>query len=247
MISMKDRLSRTEILLGKEAMEKIANSRVAVFGIGGVGGYAMEALARSGVGTLDIIDSDRVAASNLNRQIIATRDTIGQLKVDVAKKRINDIDPDIVVNTYDCFYLPEERDGFPFGDYDFIVDAIDTVMAKIDLIFSAKEFNVPIISAMGCGNRIDPTQIRIGDLYKTSGDPLAKVMRRELRKKGIKKLTVVYSLEKPIEPIKDSEAYISQMNDEDNKKRSLPGSTAFVPAAAGLAMASYVIRELIRD
>ena len=247
MRSMKDRLSRTEILLGKEAMEKIANSRVAVFGIGGVGGYAMEALARSGVRTLDIIDSDRVAASNLNRQIIATRDTIGQLKVDVAKKRINDIDPDIVVNTYDCFYLPEERDGFPFGDYDFIVDAIDTVTAKIDLIFSAKEFNVPIISAMGCGNRIDPTQIRIGDLYKTSGDPLAKVMRRELRKKGIKKLTVVYSLEKPIEPIKDSEAYISQMNDEDNKKRSVPGSTAFVPAAAGLAMASYVIRELIRD
>ena len=247
MISMKDRLSRTEILLGKEAMEKIANSRVAVFGIGGVGGYAMEALARSGVRTLDIIDSDRVAASNLNRQIIATRDTIGQLKVDVAKKRINDIDPEIVVNTYDCFYLPEERDGFPVGDYDFIVDAIDTVTAKIDLIFSAKEFNVPIISAMGCGNRIDPTQIRIGDLYKTSGDPLAKVMRRELRKKGIKKLTVVYSLEKPIEPIKDSEAYISQMNDEDNKKRSVPGSTAFVPAAAGLAMASYVIRELIRD
>ncbi|MBR5754348.1 MAG: tRNA threonylcarbamoyladenosine dehydratase [Erysipelotrichaceae bacterium] len=244
---MKDRLSRTEILLGKEAMDKIADSRVAVFGIGGVGGYAMEALARSGIGTLDIIDSDRVAASNLNRQIIATRDTIGQLKVDVAKKRINDIDPDIVVNTYDCFYLPEERDGFPFGEYDFIVDAIDTVTAKIDLIFSAKEFNVPIISAMGCGNRIDPTQIRIGDLYKTSGDPLAKVMRRELRKKGIKKLTVVYSLEKPIEPIKDSEAYISQMNDEDNKKRSVPGSTAFVPAAAGLAMASYVIRELIRD
>ncbi|MBO4359011.1 MAG: ThiF family adenylyltransferase, partial [Erysipelotrichaceae bacterium] len=146
---MKDRLSRTEILLGKEAMEKIANSRVAVFGIGGVGGYAMEALARSGVRTLDIIDSDRVAASNLNRQIIATRDTIGQLKVDVAKKRIYDIDPDIVVNTYDCFYLPEERDGFPFGEYDFIVDAIDTVTAKIDLIFSAKEFNVPIISAMG--------------------------------------------------------------------------------------------------
>lgn len=244
---MLDRLSRVEILVGKEALEKFAEKRVAIFGIGGVGGYVVEALARMGVGTLDLIDDDTVNITNINRQIIATDDTIGKNKVDVAKQRVLSIDPDIRVNTYNCFYLPEKRNDFPFEEYDYIVDAIDTVTAKIDLIVTANEMNIPIISSMGTGNRMDPTMIRTGDLYRTSGDPLAKVMRKELKKRGIKRLDVVYSLEEPMKPIVESEIYQEEINKPGNHRRSIPGSTAFVPAAAGLAIASFVIRKFCEN
>lgn len=239
-----EELSRLEILIGDQAIEKLKKARVAIFGIGGVGGYVTEALARSGIGSLDLIDNDSVCLSNINRQIIATHKTVGELKVDVMKKRILDINPDINVETYDCFYLPSEKDKFDFSKYDYIVDAIDTVTAKLDLIKTAKELNIPIISAMGCGNRLDPTKIRISDIYKTSNDPLAKIMRKELKKLRINKLTVVYSLEDPIKPLVDSETYIKQM-DKEEKRRSIPGSSAFVPSAAGLAMASYIVKDLI--
>lgn len=230
---------RTELIIGKDALEKMARSRVAVFGIGGVGGYAVEGLARTGIGTLDLIDSDDVAVSNINRQIIATQDTIGLKKVDVARNRVLSINPDIKVNAYDCFYLPDKKDLFDFRNYDYIVDAIDTVTAKLDIIETAKSLNIPIISAMGCGNRIDPTKIVITDIYKTSGDPLAKIMRKQLKEKGIKKLDVVYSTEKPLKPLFDIKE-----EENDSNRRSIPGSSAFVPSAAGLAIASYVTRKI---
>ena len=230
---------RTELIIGKDALDKMAKSRVAVFGIGGVGGYVVEGLARTGIGTLDLIDSDDVAVSNINRQIIATQDTIGLKKVDVAKKRVLSINPNIKVNTYDCFYLPDKKDLFDFNNYDYIVDAIDTVTAKLDIIETAKSMNIPIISAMGCGNRIDPTKIVITDIYKTSGDPLAKIMRKQLKEKGIKKLDVVYSTEKPLKPLFDIKE-----EENDSNRRSIPGSSAFVPSAAGLAIASYVTRKI---
>ena len=229
---------RTELILGKEAIEKLSKARVAVFGVGGVGGYAIEALARSGVGTLDLIDNDTVSESNINRQIIATRKSIGLSKVEVMKQRILDINPNAIVNTYQCFYLPDKKDLFEFEKYDYIVDAIDTVTAKIDIICEAKKLNVPIISAMGCGNRLDPTKVTITDIYKTSGDPLAKIMRKELKDRRIKKLDVVYSTEKPLKPL------YSITDDNNPNRRGIPGSSAFVPPAAGLAIAYFVVKKI---
>ena len=229
---------RTELILGKEAIEKLSKARIAVFGVGGVGGYAIEALARSGVGTLDLIDNDTVSESNINRQIIATRKSVGLSKVEVMKQRILDINPNAIVNTYQCFYLPDKKDLFEFEKYDYIVDAIDTVTAKIDIICEAKKLNVPIISAMGCGNRLDPTKVTITDIYKTSGDPLAKIMRKELKDRRIKKLDVVYSTEKPLKPL------YSITDDNNPNRRGIPGSSAFVPPAAGLAIAYFVVKKI---
>ena len=230
---------RTELIIGKEALEKMAKARVAVFGVGGVGGYAVEGLARTGIGTLDLIDNDDVALSNINRQIIATQDSVGLKKVDVAKRRVLSINPNIIVNTYDCFYLPEKRDQFDFAQYDYIVDAIDTVTAKLDIIETAKKLDIPIISAMGCGNRLDPTKVVITDIYKTYGDPLAKIMRKELKERRIKKLDVVYSTEKPLKPLFD----IKEI-EKDSTRRSIPGSSAFVPSAAGLVIAYFVTKKI---
>lgn len=235
---MKGAFIRTASVIGPGALETLRSCRVAVFGIGGVGGNCAETLARSGVGTLDLIDHDEVCESNLNRQIFALRSTIGMKKTDAAKARIADICPDTVVNTYPIFYLPETRDQLDFTDYDFIVDAIDTVTAKLDIIERAGQCGVPVISSMGCGNRMDPSKLRIMDIYETAGDPLAKVMRRELRKRGIRKLTVCCSAEPPLSPMLD-------LREEGEKRRSIPGSTAFVPPAAGIMIASYVVRQLI--
>ena len=248
---MLNEFSRTELIMGEDALNKLSKARVAVFGIGGVGGYAVEGLVRSGLGAVDLIDDDRVCLTNINRQIIADRKHVGQYKVDVEEERVKMINPKVEVKTYKCFYLPEEKDKFDFSQYDYIIDAIDTVTAKIDIIMTAKQLNIPIISAMGCGNRIDPTQIKVGDLFKTSGDPLAKIMRKELKKRGVKKLTVVYSTELPIKPLEDMRISCryncicppgTQRKCTD--RRDIPGSTAFVPAAAGLAIASYVARDI---
>ena len=225
---MSNQFSRTQLIFGAENMDKLQKSRVAVFGVGGVGGYTVEALARSGVGTLDLIDNDKVCLSNINRQIIATRKTVGKYKVDVAKERILDINPDAKVNIYKTFYLPETKDQFHFEDYDYVVDAIDTVTGKIQLVLQAQEAGTPIISSMGAGNKINPSQFEVADIYKTSVCPLAKVMRRELKKRGVKKLKVVYSKEKPIK------------NSED-----VPGSNAFVPSTVGLIIASEVIKDIL--
>lgn len=235
---MLDQFSRTRILLGSKAMGKLARSRVAVFGIGGVGGYAVEALARSGVGALDLIDSDKVALTNLNRQIIALHNTIGQYKVDVAAERIQAINPDCIVRTYKTFYLPENSAEFDFSAYDYIVDAIDTVAGKIGLIEAANTANTPIISAMGAGNKLDPTAFEVTDIYKTSVCPLAHVMRKELKKRGIKHLKVVCSKEKPLSPLTDEET-------DKTAKRVTPGSTSFVPSVVGLIIAGEVIKDLI--
>lgn len=248
---MLNQFSRTELLFGKEAMECISGSRVAVFGIGGVGGYAVEALARSGVGTLDLIDDDRICLTNLNRQIYALRSTVGKYKVDAAEERIHDICPDIRVNTYKCFYMPETADQFDFSEYDYVIDAIDTVTGKLEIIKRAKAANVPVISAMGAGNKLDPSAFRVADIYDTKVCPLARVMRYELRKLGIKNVKVVYSEEKPIKPIEDME--ISCRNHcicppgtarKCTVRRDIPGSNAFVPSAAGLLIASEVIRDI---
>ena len=233
-----DQYSRLKLLIGEPAWDKLRGSRVAVFGIGGVGGYVCEALARSGVGTLDIIDSDTVAFSNLNRQIIATRDTVGRYKVDVMAERIHSIDPETVVNTYRCFFLPENAGGFPFEQYDYVVDAVDTVTAKIELIMRCQSLNVPVISAMGAGNKLDPGRLKVADIYQTQVCPLARVMRRELKKRGVKKLKVVYSDEEPITPA-------ATESEDASPRRSTPGSTAWVPAAAGLMIASEVVKDLM--
>ena len=235
---MENRFSRTELLLGKSAMEKLKNSRVAVFGIGGVGGYTVEALVRSGVGAVDIVDSDKVCLTNLNRQIIATESSIGKYKVDVMRERIRDINPEAEVNVYKCFYLPETRHEFDFSQYSYVVDAVDTVTAKIQLVMDAKEAGVPIISSMGAGNKLDPAAFQVADIYKTSVCPLAKVMRRELKKRGIKKLKVVYSQEPAITPVEESQEPLPQ------GKRAIPGSVAFVPSVAGLIVAGEVIKDL---
>ena len=227
---MNEQFTRTELLLGSQAMDRLAGSRVAIFGIGGVGGFVCEALVRSGVGSFALIDSDIVSLTNLNRQIIATRKTIGRDKVEVMKERILDINPEAQVTTYKCFFLPENAQSIPFGEYDYIVDAMDTVTAKIELIMRAQENGIPIISSMGTGNKLDPSAFRIADLYKTNVCPLARVMRRELKKRGVKKLKVLYSEEKPIR------RYIDQ---------STPGSISFVPAAAGLMIGGEVIKDLI--
>ena len=226
---MENQFERTELLLGKEAVEKLKSKRVAVFGVGGVGGYVCEALARSGVGELDIIDNDTVALSNINRQIIALHSTLGMYKVDAAEKRLLDINPDIKINKRKCFFLPETAGEFDFSRYDYVVDAIDTVTGKLGLIECAEKAGVKIISSMGAGNKLDPTGFEVSDIFKTSVDPLARVMRKELRARGIKKLKVVYSRE---EPVKTGQG-------------STPGSTAFVPSVAGLIIAGEVISELI--
>lgn len=225
---MENRFSRTEALLGEQAMEKLKKARVAVFGIGGVGGHVVEALVRSGVGAVDIVDSDKVCLSNLNRQIIATESSIGKYKVDAMKERILDINPEAVVNVHKCFYLPETKDEFDFSQYSYVVDAVDTVTAKIQLVMEAAEAGVPIISSMGAGNKLDPTAFQVADIYKTSVCPLAKVMRRELKKRGIKKLKVVYSKEQPV------------------VKNTVPASVAFVPSVVGLIIAGEVIKDLVK-
>ena len=232
----REQFTRTERLLGADAMERLAASRVAVFGVGGVGGNAVEALARSGVGTLDLIDNDKVCESNLNRQIIALHSTLGQYKVDVAAQRARDINPDITVNAHKLFYTPETAGELDFRSYDYIIDAIATVTGKLDLAVKAQEYQIPVISSMGAGNKLDPGRFVVTDLAKTTVDPLARIMRKELKKKGIRHLKVVYSTEKPIpvEPV-DTEASL---------RRTTPGSTAWVPAAAGLMLAGEVIRDL---
>ncbi len=232
---MEDMFSRTRMLLGDEGVERLSKARVAVFGIGGVGGYVVEALARSGVGALDLVDSDRVALSNLNRQIIANRDTLGLLKVDAARARVLSINPHCRVQTWPVFYLPETADQFDFTQYDYVVDAIDTVAGKLQLIEAAKAAEVPILSCMGAGNKLDPTAFRVADISKTSVCPLARVMRRELKKRGIDHVKVVYSTEPALSP---------GPADEDTGRRSTPGSVAFVPAAAGLILAGEVIRDI---
>lgn len=239
---MKEQFTRTAMLLTEEGMNRLFCSRVAVFGIGGVGGHVVEALARSGVGSLDLIDNDTVSVSNINRQIIAAHETVGQYKTQVMKQRIAGIWPECKVSTYECFYLPEKRTEFPFAEYDYIVDAMDTVTAKIDLVMAADEYGIPIISSMGTGNKLDPARLEIADIYETSVCPLAKVMRRELKTRGIKKLKVVYSKEAPLTPVKIDQE--EENGTKDTRRRAVPGSTAFVPAAAGLIIAGEVIREL---
>lgn len=248
---MLNQFSRTELLLGKEAMQALEDSRVAVFGIGGVGGYAVEALARSGVGTFDLIDDDKVCLTNLNRQIIATRKTIGKYKVDVMKERILEINPEAIVNTHKCFFLPENKDEFDFSQYSYVLDAVDTVTAKIQLVLEAQNAGIPIISCMGAGNKLDPTKFEVADIYETSMCPLAKVMRRELRKRNIEHLKVVYSKEKAIRPIEDMAISCRShcicppgAKHKCTERRDIPGSTAFVPSVAGLIMAGEVIKDL---
>lgn len=243
---MLDQFSRTELIFGSEAMEKLAASRVAVFGVGGVGGFAVEALARSGVGALDIIDDDKVCLSNLNRQIIALHSTVGKYKVDVAAERIKDIAPDCKVRTYKTFYMPDTADQFDFTEYDYIIDAIDTVTGKIEIIMRAKAAGTPVISSMGAGNKVDPTAFRVADIYKTSMCPLAKVMRHEMKKRGVKKLKVVYSTEQSIKPYEQLSANSDGSPDtrKGSGKKTAPGSNAFVPSVAGLIIAGEVIKDL---
>lgn len=232
---MNEQFSRSELIFGEEAMERLARSRVAVFGVGGVGGYVVEALARSGIGALDIIDNDTVALTNLNRQIIALHSTIGEYKVDVAARRVLDINPDIKIKAYRNFFTPETADEFDFSEYDYVVDAIDTVTGKIELVMKAQEANVPIICSMGAGNKLDPTAFEVADIYKTSVCPLARVMRNELKKRGVKHLKCVYSKEMPISP---------RPTDEISGKRQTPGSCAFVPSVVGLIIAGEVVKQL---
>lgn len=247
-----NQFSRTQLLLGKNGMEKLKNCRVAVFGVGGVGGYAVEALARSGVGALDLIDDDRVCLININRQIFALRSTVGQYKVDVAEARVKDINPDCAVHTYKTFYTPETAAEFDFSQYDYVIDAIDTVTGKIGLVMQAQQANVPIISSMGAGNKLDPTRFEVTDIYKTSICPLARVMRRELKKRGVKKLKVVYSKEEALTPIEDDENSCRHhcICPKDAQRtclirRQIPGSTAFVPSVAGLIIAGEVVKDLV--
>ena len=236
---MRELFSRTELLFGKDALERLSASRVAVFGLGGVGGYVVEALARSGVGALDLVDSDAVCLSNINRQILATTATVGRLKVDVAAERVAAINPDCIVRTYPVFYLPETEDTFDFSVYDYVVDAIDTVKAKISLILNCQKAGTPVISAMGAGNKTDPTRFEVADLFKTSVCPLAKVMRVELRKRGVNHLKVVYSKEPPLVPSGTEEV------PDGSSRRQTPGSNAFVPPVAGLILAGEVVKDLI--
>ena len=235
-----NQFSRTELLIGPEAMEKLHRSRVAVFGVGGVGGYVVEALARSGVGTLDLIDNDVVTLTNLNRQIIATHATLGMQKVDAAAERVRDICPEIQVNRHNCFFLPENADTFDFTQYDYVVDAVDTVSAKAEIVLRAQAAGVPVISSMGTGNKLDPSRFRVADISATKVCPLARAMRNLLRRKGVKHLKVVYSEEEALKPLGEAE-------DAPQGKRATPGSTAFVPAAAGLILAGEVVRDLIAE
>ena len=233
---MIDQFSRSEMIYGKEGMERIRNAHVAVFGVGGVGGHAAEALVRMGIGTLDIIDNDVISSTNMNRQIIALHSTIGQYKVHAAEKRFLDINPDLRLRAYNVFYVPETADQFDFREYDYVIDAIDSVTGKIELVMQAKKYGTPIICSMGAGNKIHADMLEVEDIYKTSVCPLARVMRTELRKRGVKRLKVVYSKEKPIRPAESGE--------DKGARRALPGSTAFVPAVAGLIIAGEVINDI---
>lgn len=245
---MSDIFSRTQLIFGEEAMEILANSRVAVFGVGGVGGYTIEALARSGVGAIDLIDDDKVCVTNINRQIIALGSTVGMYKVDAAEKRIHDINPECRVTCHKMFYMPETADKLDFSQYDYVVDAIDTVTGKIEIIMQAKAAGIPVISSMGAGNKVDPTAFEVADIYKTSVCPLARVMRYQLKRRGVKKLKVVYSKEQPIAP--QGKAAEDGSGNTDMRtgaaRRSTPGSNAFVPSVAGLIIGGEVIKDLIR-
>ena len=250
---MLNQFSRTQLLLGQESMKKLAKSRVAVFGIGGVGGYVCEALVRSGVGAFDLIDDDKVCLTNLNRQIIATRKTVGQYKAEVMAERIREINPDADIRIHKCFFLPENADEFPFSEYDYIVDAVDTVTAKLALVMKANELHIPIISSMGAGNKLDPTAFRVADIYKTKVCPLAKVMRIECRKRRIKKLKVVYSEEVPTRPIEDMSIScrthcicLPGAQHKCTERRDIPGSTAFVPSVVGLIIAGEVVKDICK-
>ena len=234
---MDDLFARTRLLLGQDGLDRLAAARVAVFGVGGVGGYVVEALARSGVGALDLIDSDTVDATNLNRQIIATVDAIGRSKVEVAAERVASINPSCVVRAHQCFFLPETAGQFDFAAFDYVIDAVDTVSAKIALVEAAFAAGVPIVSSMGAGNKLDPTAFRVADIYETSVDPLARVMRRELRRRGIPSLKVVYSTEPPLVPADDDMAV-------KDGTRPAPGSVAFVPSVAGLILGGEVVKDL---
>ena len=229
-----NQFERTALLLGKASVEKLAEKRVAVFGVGGVGGFVCEGLVRAGIGAIDIVDKDIVALSNINRQLIALHSTVGKNKVDVLEERLKDINKDLIIKKYKCFFLPETSDTFDFREYDYVVDAIDTVTGKIELILKAKEAGVPIISAMGAGNKLDPTAFQVSDIYKTSVCPLARVMRRELKKRGVEKLKVVYSKEEPIKP------------QFEEGEEVVPGSVSFVPPALGLIIAGEIVKDLIR-
>ena len=249
---MPDPFVRTALLYGDAAMERLRGARVAVFGIGGVGGYAVEALARSGIGALDLVDHDRVSFSNLNRQIIATRSSLGRCKVEVASERIRDINPDCAVRTYQTFFLPETAGDFDFGVYDYVVDAVDTVTAKLLIVEKARDAGVPVISAMGTGNKLHPDRLEVADLFETSECPLARIMRKEARKRGIVRLKVVYSKEPPLTPrsaeAEETEADCPEPEESRyGKKRVTPGSTAFVPGAAGLLLAAEVVNELAEE
>lgn len=233
---MLNQFSRTELIFGAKSLEKLARSHVAVFGIGGVGGHAAEALVRCGIGKLDLIDNDRICLTNLNRQLFATQKTIGQFKVDAAAERLADINPACLITAYKTFYLPSNAESFDFKKYDYIVDAIDTISGKIGLVMAAQEAHVPIISAMGAGNKLDPTAFEVADIYQTSVCPLAHVMRKELRKRGVPSLKVVYSKEKPLRP---------SASEEDSSKRQTPGSVSFVPPVVGLILAGEVIKDLL--
>jgi tRNA A37 threonylcarbamoyladenosine dehydratase len=248
---MLNQFSRTQLLLGQEGMDKLFQARVAVFGIGGVGGYTVEALARSGVGTLDLIDDDRVCLTNVNRQLHATRKTVGHYKVDVAEQRILEINPDAVVHTYKTFYAPQTAEQFDFTQYDYVVDAIDTVTGKLELVEQAQKAGTPIISCMGAGNKLDATAFRVADIYETSVCPLARVMRRELKRRGIQKLKVVYSQEPPMTPIDDMTISCRAhcicppgTARKCTQRRQVPGSNAFVPAVAGLIIAGEVVKDI---
>ncbi len=248
---MLNQFSRTQLLLGQDGMDRLANARVAVFGVGGVGGFTVEALARSGIGAIDLIDDDKVCLTNINRQIIALRSTVGKYKVDVAAERLRDINQNIQVNTYKTFYMPDTAHQFDFSQYDYVVDAIDTITGKLELVMQAHKAGTPIICSMGAGNKLDPTAFRVADIYKTSVDPLARVMRHELRKRGIKKLKVVYSEEPPMRPVDDM-ASSCRTNcicppgaaRKCTERRDIPGSNAFVPSVVGLIIAGEVIKDL---
>ena len=246
---MLNQFSRTQLLLGQDGMDRLANARVAVFGVGGVGGFTVEALARSGVGAIDLIDDDKVCLTNINRQIIALRSTVGKYKVDVAAERLRDINQNIQVNTYKTFYMPDTAHQFDFSQYDYVVDA--TITGKLELVMQAHKAGTPIICSMGAGNKLDPTAFRVADIYKTSVDPLARVMRHELRKRGIKKLKVVYSEEPPMRPVDDMASSCRTncicppgAEHKCTERRDIPGSNAFVPSVVGLIIAGEVIKDL---
>lgn len=234
---MTEELSRTQLLIGEEGIKKLSESKIAVFGVGGVGGYVVEALARCGVGTLILTDNDTVSISNINRQIIALHSTVGRLKTEVMKERLLDINPDINVELHNCFYLPDSHDDYDFAGYDYVIDCIDTVAAKLDIVCQSVSAGTKIISSMGTGNKLDPSRFEIADIYKTSVCPLARVMRYELKKRGVKKLKVLYSKEEPIK--------VSAVPDEESTRRSVPGSIAFAPATAGLIIASEVVKDIL--